>query len=1066
MQSPKSDQCRFSVAHAWPCLFASALPAQSFVADHRVVLLLGLGVLALTILAAYALVQWMRSRNMYRRLSEEDDRLKRSEAMYRRVFESSRDAIFMLKSVVVWQSNQAAADLFGYASPAELNGAHPAQLSPIKQPDGTLSERKAEEMLQEALDKGTHFFEWLHKRKDGTEFWGEVLLSRFKHEGKYMVQAVLRDITERHETEYALRQSQQAMRAVFDQTFQFMGMLAPDGKVLAINQTALKFAGIQEEDVIGVHFADTPWWTHDRTQQKRLEEGIEQAAQGELFRMQTTHVSPDGELHHVDFTIKPVFGDNGLECLIPEGRDNTDRVKTEQQLRSSEQRYHIIFDRAPIGILHVSRDGMVLQANRCSGEILGSPAERFIGFNFLEHIVDQPLRASIDEALKGGEVTYQGPYKAVLSGKELQLRAKMTPLLDDNGDFEQGIVLLEDITEQQLAEQALRESEAQKNLVLNSLPMAFYTAHADGDYGGTWVSPQIKDISGFPPEQFIENRGLWAERLHPDDREIALGAFEQLDEDRALKTEYRWLHANGEYRWFQDNAVVITRPDATMQVIGTWTDITARRETEEALRESEERFRLLAENASDVIALHAADRSNRCLYISPSATTVFGYTPEEHYADPNLPRKYIHPDDLELLQKRDPAGDPITVRFIHRNGHTGWVEVRTAAQQGPDDEILAYESIARDVTDRRAAWQEARIQRDRFRSIMKNLALGLCILDEDLKIIDSNPKMKEWFPHQNHAYRCSLICDKENVHGTCAECPSAQTLRDGKIHEDISEFETAIGRRLLRTIACPLHSTDNDLQVIEIIEDVTERMRIEKQIQQVQKLQALGTLSSGIAHEINQPLSAIKLTSGILQRVMRHGELPDPEDVIRRVNRIAHSADEIDHIVQHIRSFIREDTEETTLNNINELVQDATYLLRAQLEAHNIQLEMDLHPTDITISVSSAQFQQVVSNLVTNARQALDEAQQEGKKIRIRTTISNDHAQLIVEDNGPGFGDHAPRIFDPFYTTRRPGVGLGLGLSMSHTYTSSWGGAINADSSELGGAAITITLPLAAQEES
>ena len=131
----------------------------------------------------------------------------------------------------------------------------------------------------------------------------------------------------------ALRASEYKLRAIFDQTFQFIGLLSTDGTVLAANRSALDFAGVSEAEVVGRPFWDTPWWAHCSEQQERLRQATGQAASGKLVRMETTHLDQHGNTHYIDFSLKPTFDDQGqVSFLIPEGRDITDRKVAEEQL--------------------------------------------------------------------------------------------------------------------------------------------------------------------------------------------------------------------------------------------------------------------------------------------------------------------------------------------------------------------------------------------------------------------------------------------------------------------------------------------------------------------------------------------------------------------------------------------------------------------------------------------------------------------------------------------------------------------------------------------------------------
>jgi PAS domain S-box-containing protein len=139
-------------------------------------------------------------------------------------------------------------------------------------------------------------------------------------------------------TQQALRESEQKFRVIFDQTFQFIGMLSPDGVVLQANQTALDSVGISEDAVVGKPFWETPWWAHSVELQKRLQAAIPEAAGGKLVRYEVTHPTADGEIRHIDFSLKPVTDARGQAVLlIPEGRDITERKEAEEELKKHRE---------------------------------------------------------------------------------------------------------------------------------------------------------------------------------------------------------------------------------------------------------------------------------------------------------------------------------------------------------------------------------------------------------------------------------------------------------------------------------------------------------------------------------------------------------------------------------------------------------------------------------------------------------------------------------------------------------------------------------------------------------
>ncbi len=183
-------------------------------------------------------------------------------------------------------------------------------------------------------------------------------------------------------------------------------------------------------------------------------------------------------------------------------------------------------------------------------------------------------------------------------------------------------------------EEDLRKTETRQALILRSLPMAFYVAQPFDTYGGTWVSEQIKNISGFSPEQFSADINLWADRLHPDDRDWAISEFDKIT-DGPISIEYRWLAANNSYHWFHDEAVLIRDENGNpKEIIGSWLDITERRQEQQDLHLTKH---TVDQSPLPVVWLLDADK---VVYANSSACNILGYSLEEMLAaDTNL----LHP---------------------------------------------------------------------------------------------------------------------------------------------------------------------------------------------------------------------------------------------------------------------------------------------------------------------------------------------------------------------------------------------------------------------------------------
>lgn len=361
------------------------------------------------------------------------------------------------------------------------------------------------------------------------------------------------------------------------------------------------------------------------------------------------------------------------------------------------------------------------------------------------------------------------------------------------------------------------------------------------------------------------------------------------------------------------------------------------------------------------------------------------------------------------------------------------------------------------------------ISEQRYRNIADNLTVGVALLDPTLKVLTANPRMAEWFGPE--ASKGAFICDIlqrrcEELTEGCTQCLFRQCLEDGLTHEFEFSLITYDGSsRHFRQVVCPILDRRKERRgTLMMLEDVTERHKLAVQMQQLRRLEAMGSLAGGIAHEINQPLSALHLYAGGLQMLLEQGGDISQERVIGRLELILKQADKIREIIDHMRALVmQEEAAPPSATSVSEAVDSAMNLVGAQLSAHNVSVEINL-PDDLPeVLASPVQLEQVFINLLINAMHALDTVEIPKKLIRIEQGVSEPGLSRIrVMDNGPGIQGLEDKIFDPFFTTKEAHLGMGLGLSIVHSFVHSWGGSIRVRSNGAKpGTAFTITMKTA-----
>jgi PAS domain S-box-containing protein len=260
-----------------------------------------------------------------------------------------------------------------------------------------------------------------------------------------------------------------------------------------------------------------------------------------------------------------------------------------------------------------------------------------------------------------------------------------------------------------------------------------------------------------------------------------------------------------------------------------------------------------------------------------------------------------------------------------------------------------------------------------------------------------------------------------------------------------------------------------DQQAIHLIlDDITEQKEMaekarlnELRLYHEDRLTALGIMAAGIAHELNQPLNTVRVvTDGFLYGREESWNL-DQEELFEGLEMISKQVERMSKVIQNIRNFAREDRGESSGEvNANKAIENTFSMIGRQLEAHGIQVRKELEDGLPSIKANLNRLEQVIMNLVVNARQALDDCQRERKELWIKTGANNGSVYIEVSDNASGIPvDFLMRVFDPFFTTKEVGKGTGLGLSISQSIVAEFKGRIEAFNNERGGATFVVTFP-------
>ncbi len=462
---------------------------------------------------------------------------------------------------------------------------------------------------------------------------------------------------------------------------------------------------------------------------------------------------------------------------------------------------------------------------------------------------------------------------------------------------------------------------------------------------------------------------------------------------------------------------------------------------------------------------------------NPGAERLLGYRRSEMIGQPMS--RIMPPDRLgepaRSLQ-RLAAGDRVdrheTVR-VRKDGKEIHVSMTISPLRDMQGKVIGDTAIFRDISERKTIEDALRRSEAGFRSLVDNAPYGILRTKPDGRILQANPAMVRMLGYASEHEMLSLNMAKdvfrraEDRTGTTAWCAKQDSVQGLEIEwkrKDGSVF-------MVRCDAHLVKDSDGYLECLEtFVEDVTERRKMELQLRQGQKMEAVGRLAGGIAHDFNNLLGVI---SGYAELV---SEQIDPASEVRNsVEQIRKAADRASSLTGQLLAFSRQQVLETKVLNLNLIVEDMAKML-PRLLGEDIELQVSLDPVLGAVKADQGQIEQVIMNLAVNARDAMPG----GGKLAIRTggvrfdaelalkhppMTPGDYALLSVSDTGMGMDKQTQtHIFEPFFTTKERGRGTGLGLATVYGFVKQIGGYVWVESEPGVGSTFAIYLPLTCEE--
>ena len=639
-------------------------------------------------------------------------------------------------------------------------------------------------------------------------------------------------------------------------------------------------------------------------------------------------------------------------------------------------------------------------------------------------------------------------------------------------------IIASDITERKQAEEAFRENEERFRSLYSAMnegvclnEIIYDESGQAADYRIIDVNPAYESILGLSREKAI---GSKASELYGTGKPSYLELYAKVaDSGQPISFETYFPQIEMHF-------LISVFSPLKGQFATVFTDITQHKRVVEALQESGAHYRLLAENVTDVI--WTMDMDLRFTSISPSVERLRGYSVEEAIA--LGVEGALTPDSLEVAlqafaeemaienmgQKDLFRSRTLEQELYCKDGSTIWTEIRMTFLRDQDGQPVGILGVTRDITERKRVEEELRQSEHNYRVLFESTIDGIGVIDaETMKFVLANDKAVVMFELDSIEDAIGINPldfihpdDRDRVARIIIEDMFEKDLRE------IIEFRafTKDGREVWISAVGTRTEYQGRLAGLVSVRDITERkkaeeekQRMEEQLQLAGRLAAVGQLAAGVAHELNNPLSAVQ---GFAQFLAERDNLD--ETTKSGVETIYREAQRAAKITRNLLSFSRTYAPEKSLISINEVIEKTLDLNTHRLQVNNIGLSVKLEPGLLKTMADPDQMQQVFANIINNAEQAMLGGPDRGK-LYIKTQKVGDNIRIAFTDNGPGVSEeNLKKIFDPFFTTKEVGKGTGLGLSICYGLVEGHGGHIYAYSKPGKGATFTIEIPIVSEE--
>ena len=1003
-----------------------------------------------------------------------EEALQQSEESYRSVLELAPDVITVskLEDGRYLQVNDAFCKLTGYKA-EEAIGRTAAELNIYANPDDRSQLLRSLPRQGQLEGREVRF-----RTKAGVVLDALLSARQIEFAGQQCMLTIVANITSLKKAQEALRKSEENYRNILQTMEEGYYEVDLSGRLTFFNAALCRMHGYAPEEMMGI---ENRCYMSAETAERVYK------AFNKVFRTGTPTQVLDYEITRKDGSIgiqessvvllKDEQGQPIGFCGI--ARDRTEQKKAEQALQQSEQNLRITLDSIGDAVIATDVNGDVVRMNPVAEALTGWSLQQARGLHLsnIFHIIHEsgrkPIENPVAKVLRERKIVGLGNSALLISrdGTARPISDSAAPILTPSGDLAGVVLVFRDVTEKRKVEKALRESEEKYRSILEEMEEGYYEIDLQGNF--TYFNEAMRRLYGYSDAE------LWGmnykKYVFPERTREIKRLFHKIFRTGvpARILDYEIIRKDGSICMIEMSAYPLR--DQAGQMIGFWgisRDRTERRRAEMALQESEAKLRSIFENAAVGIAYYTTE--GKFIRVNKGFCDLVGYAAKELSGMKAI--DLTHPDDCEIetdasakLLEAKKRSYTLEKRLISKGGAVLWARTSVSLVLGDQNEPMYFIAVLENITERKKAAEALKHSEERYRLLVDNATEGIYITQSgQIKFL--NPKIEAIF-----RYTAREMIDMPFIDLIYPEDKAAVYQKNLRKLDD-EGLPGVFSFRIFNKEGDVLWVEQSTVSItwegkpaaLNFLRDITPQKKIEAQLLQAQKMEAIGTLAGGIAHDFNNLLMGIQGNAALamLDLVPAHPHY----DNLRNIEQYVKAGADLTKQLLGAARGGKYEARPTSLNKLVEISSELFGRTKKEISIHK-KLADDLWP----VEVDRGQIEQVLLNLYVNAWHAMPD----GGNLYIETKNAvldeyyvqpygvppGKYCKVSVTDTGVGIdAQDQKRIFDPFFTTKSIGRGTGLGLASAYGIITNHNGIITVYSEKGSGTTFNIYLPVTGKD--